>query len=218
MINIDLLFKNIKNNLAIKCSDDSDTSDLSVKIENLLNNDINLVSVSPRFVDITWGWLEKRQISILTRFNFDENLNVSDLAGQIQSVFKKGAGGVQVFVSLADLDDFSNNISPVCSDLFFNRNLFIGLDLAKIGQFDFNCIYLNLKKVSATGLVLYFNEKEDTDFVGTVYGFINRLPDDFDMHLHFMLGNNPQKIEQVWRLFEKLRPDILPKIKFFLNS
>lgn len=216
MISSNSLFSDIKNNLAASCCA-GDASDLILKVENIINKDISIISADFESVGIIWPWIEKKDMNLFAKFVIENDFNISNLARDINTVLKKGANGAQVFVPVQNLTDFIDQFAPIYSDLFFNKNLLIGLDLGHVLVMDWENIFINLSKIGGAGLSLSFDKSQDTDFVGAVYGFINALPDDFDMDLHFMLGNRPDKMEQVFRLFDKVRPNILNKIKLFLD-
>ena len=78
-------------------------------------------------------------------------------------------------------------------------------------------LFQKLRDVHAGAFVLTLNEDMEnrSDFVGRVYGLLQNW--DFDGELHFILGNNFDRIDQVIRLCECLKPEISEKLRFFLD-
>ena len=64
--------------------------------------------------------------------------------------------------------------------------------------------------------MLNYKKEKDDDFVGLVYGFLDNFDDRFKGEIHFSIGNSSIRVEQTWRLIEKMRPDLLDKVKFFI--
>ena len=56
-----------------------------------------------------------------------------------------------------------------------------------------------------------------SDFVGRIYAMLNAWSDDNKFDLHFAFGANFMRIEQAWRLVEKVKPDLISRVKFFIN-
>ena len=221
MIDTNAFFTEIKNNLALLCPDGLDSSDLIHIAESVLEKDIGTISVAPEHVDRLWAWLETSFTQIIARFvpEFSKDMDISDLSKQINSVFKKGASGAQVFIDVSRLPDLVSNLGSVRDDLFFNKTISIGLNMGDVMPNAWGDVFTCVGSLRADALVLGFSGQSDksSDFVGLVYGLINDLPDNMYPELHFMLGNDVSRIEQVWRLFSQLRPDFLQKLKFFVN-
>ena len=56
-----------------------------------------------------------------------------------------------------------------------------------------------------------------SDFVGRIYAMLNAWNNDNEFELHFALGPDSMRIEQVVRLVEQLQPQLLDRIKFLVN-
>lgn len=222
MIDLDVLLNDIKNNTALICSDDCDISELIARAGTIIEKKIPVISVAPESIEMLWSWLEKEDLAIYARFmweHLDNNdAGISELSENINSAFKKGADGVQIFMDYKDLPKFISQITPIHRDLFFNKDVFIGLNLNEIGPFDWINVFNQINQINATGLTLYYTDKKYTDYVGIIYGLTKFLKSDFRGHLQFMLNDDYLKIEQTHRLFEKNKPDVLRNIKFFITD
>ena len=108
-------------------------------------------------------------------------------------------------------------IGFVRNDLFFQHDLCITLDINDIDVNNWQMIFQKLRDVGAHALVLSLNEDmgNRSDFVGRVYGMLQNW--DFNGEIHFILGNNFDRIDQVIRLIETERPELSTKVKFFLD-
>ncbi len=222
MIDINEIFSDSDKRIAIWCEPVADTNDLAIMCENIVNNNVHLISVAPEMVSNVWMYLEKKKIKILTRYNFNpapKNLDkdMYELAENITSVCKSGADGVQIFLHMHDFENFIDMLKIVRDDLFFGHDLAIALDIQDIDICNLDFLFQRLRDIRANILTLTLNEDmgNRSDFVGRVYGLFQNW--DFDGELHFVLGNNFDRIDQVIRLAEILRPEISDKIKFFLD-
>ena len=56
-----------------------------------------------------------------------------------------------------------------------------------------------------------------SDFPGRFFGAMNAWNTDNNFDLHFMLGNNPMRIEQVMRITKLIQPQLLENMRFFVN-
>lgn len=206
---------------ALWCGADFDSADLAQAVSIAIDKNIESLSVIPESVSIVWPWLENKGVDIFSRFYLKSknSESISDITEKINSSFKQGADGAQVFLSFADLEGFVSQLYLIRDDLFFNKSVFIGMDISEIGPFDWKRIFAELKKMRATGLILALtkDEGDKSDFVGRVYAALDELDAD-DISLHFMLGANKTRIEQVYRLVEAIRPNLLAKLKFFINA
>lgn len=217
MIELNSFFAYIKNNIAVSFSG-SDSYELISRVESAIKNKVGIISTEPDAVSIIWPWIEKRKISLIPRFFISDEFNAEILVQNINLTMKKGASGAHVFIDKKNMDQFLSCVGPVCADLFFNKDLFLGFELSSIQPMDMENMLEKLLEFEPKGLSVIFDENADIDFVGSIYGFINALPPKYNGGLHFMIGNVPSKIEQVWRLVEKLRPNLLKKIIFFING
>lgn len=226
MIDMEILFDEIKSNMAFNCPECQDGTDLIHIASGVVSRKIPLISVNPDAVEQLWTWLEGRPTKIIARFAVAKSKkatrekDVSNLSQQINHAFKKGAGGAHIYISLGDLDWFVNELRPVRDGLFFNKDLCIALDIAEINATDWTEVFSGLDKIKADTLLLHLpdNKKAAQDFVGRIYGLLENFNPDFTGELHFSLNDDYQKIEQVWRLVEKMRPEISPRLKFFVGN
>lgn len=222
MIDMNEIFSDSDKRLSWWFEGADDTSDLAVMAENVIRENIKMVSVSPKFVPFIWTCLEKANTKIMTRYLFSptsENTDseIYDLVKNITSICKKGANGVQIFVKMSDLEKLVNNLIVVRDDLFFEHDLSIGLDIGEIDLCNWDILFQKLREIRANSLVLTL--KNDTgnqsDFVGRVYAML--LKWNFDGELHFISNNDYDRIDQIIRLVEILKPDLSEKLRFFLN-
>lgn len=226
MINQDILFEEIKSNIARYCSGGQDTNDLVRVAESVIDQKIKAVSVPPEAVGVLWTWLERAPTKLLARFNLvgtNKNgcreLQISDLSEQINTVFKQGADGAQVFMHYIDLAAFASDLHAIRDDLFFNKDLSIGLNISEIEPFDWSDVFTQLNKINATTLLLGTSDGQtDAQFLGRVYGLLESWKNTFDGELHFALKNDVTKIEGAWRLVQKMRPELSQKVRFFINN
>ena len=222
MIEINEIFSDSDKRLALWVENVSDTNDLAIICENIINNGISLVSVPPEKVADIWAFLEKRKLEILTRYNFapvSKNIDsdMYELGANITNVCKRGAKGVQIFIKMRDFENFINNLKIVRDDLFFEHDLSIVMDTEDIDINNLDFMFQKLREIRADSLGLTLKEDmgNRSDFVGRIYALLEHL--DFGGELHFILGNNFERIDQVVRLTEILRPELSDKLRFFLD-
>lgn len=227
MIDTLTLFEEIKDSIGIRCDDCQDSAELIHIADAVVSRHIPVISVPPEFVEPVWTWLENQPVDIIASFvldvprkkGFNKEQAMSDLSTQITSIFKKGATGAEVFLPLGELGFFADELISVRDDLFFNKTLSVGLDINHISSDDWVQVFADLNRMRVDALTLYFQGgKKDNDyFVGRIYALLELIADRYTGQLHFILGPDYEKIEQVWRLVAKMRPDLTSKVKFFLN-
>ena len=222
MIEINEIFSESDQRLAFWCEGVADTNDLAIMAESIINENIHLISVLPEIVPLVWPYLEKSKVKILTRYNFNpiqRNIDseIYDLSANISAIFKKGANGVQIFLKLNDFERFIDSISSVRDDLFFNRDLSIGLDISDIDIHNLDKFFEKLRDIRADSLVLTLNEDmgNRSDFVGRLYAILHHW--NMNGELHFLLNNDYDRMDQAIRLVESEKPELSDKLKFFLN-
>lgn len=224
MMNDDTVFEDFSYMKALWASKVDDDMDLARIADWVLQRKIDTLSVVPEHVSKLWAWLEKNKVKIIARF-YSENVkkdiekNISSLTKNVNYYFKHGADGAQVFIRKTDIDVFVNELFLIRDDLFFNKTLSIGLNISDVLPLDIGNIFFNLKKIKADSLLLVLpkDDGKKSDFVGKIYAFLNGWDNDFYGALHFVIGNNPVRIEQVIRLVQKVQPELLPKIRFFIG-
>ena len=58
---------------------------------------------------------------------------------------------------------------------------------------------------------------DKSDFVGRIYGMLNTWDADNKFDLHFAFGPNFMRIEQALRLVQSVRPELVGRLKFWVN-
>lgn len=225
MIDIDDILEHIHIDATagIWCAADTDTPDLASVADFVMSRCLRDISVAPAAVPIVWPWLERTNVQIAARFylspasrvaTFDD---VSDIAARINSAFKQGASVAQVFMRLVDVAPFVQNMSPIRSDLFFNKDLVIGLNIGEIDASDWVELIENLNQIGASLLLVLPQDRGlKSDFVGRVYGVLDGPIEKFNGALHWYLGAGQSRAEQVVRLATAMQPQIMPRLKFWV--
>ena len=119
----------------------------------------------------------------------------------------------------AALDDLVAQTHIIRDDLFFNRELVIGLDIGDIDSDDWENLFHELKRINASAVMFVLTKDfgKKSDFVGRVYGILNAWDSEFNGALHFALENRPERIDQAQRLVESIRPELVKNLRFFVN-
>lgn len=207
---------------AIWCGSELEPTDLARMASIAIEKHIPIISVAPVSVSIMWPWLENKNIKIFSRFYLKGHKieDISNLSEEINQSFKQGADGAQIFVSMTDLNELVSLLYMIRDDLFFNKSLFIGLNINEINFCDWENVVNLVKKIRATGLMLVLpkDSGDKSDFVGRIYSLMESIIDDeYTPQLHFLLGNNFSRIEQVVRLTEAMHQNLLRSLKFFIR-
>ena len=224
MIDTDSFFDEISANMAMWCDGGGDTGELARVASSSVAHDMPVISALPDDVAMLWTWLEKTPARIYARFYLPVRGGrdvgaISDLSARINAAFKQGAHGAQIFMRAADLDDFAEQIGVVRDDLFFNRELAIGIDISEVGPFEWSAVFDALRRLRAGALVLVLARDggDKSDFVGRMYAVL-RAAGDIKCDLHFVLGNNPLRMEQAARLVRGMRPALAGGMRMFVRS
>ena len=222
MIEANEIFLDFDPRIALQCDSVGDTNELAELANSILENKIDLISVVPDTVSFIWTCLEKQNVKILARYDFSpiqKNIDkyISDLSEQINSIWKHGANGVQIFIKKKDIENFVDAFVFIRDDLFFEHDLCIGMDINEIGISDWENLFAKLRAIRANSLCLSLNEDAGnrSDFVGRVYGMLQKW--DFDGEIHFMLGNDYDRMDQAIRLIESEKPELSNRVRFFLD-
>ncbi len=223
MIDTDDILEHIGAATGIWCAADIDTPDLAAAADLVVAHGLRDISVAPAAVSVVWPWLERTAVQIAARFylspagrvaTFDD---VSDIAARINSAFKQGASSAQVFMRLADVSPFVQNMFPIRSDLFFNKDLVIGLNIGEINPSDWSGLIENLNQIGAALLLVLPQDRGlKSDFVGRMYGLLDGPVEKFNGALHWCLGVGHNRAEQVVRLVTAMQPQIMPRLKFWV--
>ncbi len=223
MINFEYEFDDSNLNFALWAKSNKDSADLAYLADFAVANKIDLISVGEDYVNIIWPWLENKKIKIFSRFYLEKDINKSDNISEtiknINHVFKQGADGAQIFINYNDLNLFVSQTYLIKDDLFFNKELFIGLNICDVEPLDWGNLWVNIRKIRANGLIFAFpvDKGNKSDFVGRLYAAIESWPNDFKCDLHFVLGDNDLRINQTKRLVEIMKPSLVNNLKFFIN-
>ena len=222
MIEANEIFSENDKRIAILCDGAFDKSDLASIAENIIISGVDLISVVPEMVTDMWVYLEKTPVKILTRYNFDSvlknmDVNVSDLVKNTTTVFKRGAGGVQIFLKMSVLKDFVEKMLLVRDDLFFDKELCMGFDICDIDVKNVDVLFEKLNEIGAKSFALTLDEDmgNRSDFVGRIYTILQNW--NFKGDIYFLLNNNFDRIDQVIRLIESMKPELSDRVKFFLE-
>lgn len=221
MIDIKEIFndEDVVKTISLWVPDGSDGADLAGAAEFITDMKIPAVSVAPNEIKVVWPWLEKLNLKLMTRFNV-ANINehtMSELAVDIKTAFKNGADAAQIIVKLSDLERFVDSFVSVRADLFFNKDLCIGLDIFDVWPLDWERVFESLKKIQASALLLILSheDKEKSDFTGRIYAALSAWNANPDMELHVLLNESYTRAEQVYRLACAGCPDL--KLKCFVS-
>lgn len=224
MISADYIFNEIGGAGALWCGAHSENADLARRAEEVVRRGAACVSASPDDVGTLWIWLEKNPVKIYGRFYLPDGMGadidtLSDLTARINACFKRGASGAQVFVTRRDLAAFADQMHTIRDDLFFNKDLSIGLDLSEIDVSDWGDVFAALIKMRASSVVFVLSKDmgKKSDFVGRVFGALNAWNPAFRGDLHFAAGANLLRAEQVWRLVASVRPEMQKGARIFIS-
>lgn len=208
---------------AMWCRNDIENADLALVADKIVKKNVTLASVAPEYVHVMWPWLEKHPVKMMARFFVNDRKitekNISDLTVKINSTLKQGASGAQVFVPYKLLDDLVEQTYVVRDDLFFDKDLAIGVNIYDLGPFDWDVLYQNLRKIRASALVLVLGPKDaqKKDFVGKIYAMLDAWRPENKFDLHFVYGPSLNCIEPTVRLVQRMQPNLIDKMRFFFN-
>ncbi len=215
MIEITSLVDDVQCPFGVWCTATEEGTELARMADVAVSNGAGMISVAPTSVRVVWPWLEGRGIKIFPRFYFGgartpTDADMSQLAVDINTSFKHGASGAIVFVPLRHLGGLVNALHVVRDDLFFNKELIIGLDIGDIDVSEWNAIFDYIMRIRANGLMLALTRDrgDKSDFVGRVYGALDAWNPGFLGDVYWMVGANPLRGEQVIRLTSAMRAEL----------
>lgn len=223
MIKTNTILDTIQSQIILWCGATKDAGEMALMAQYVLENNFNQISVAPDSVGVMWPWLENKNVKIWARFYLPEKKiseqQISDVTVRINTVLKQGADGAQVFVAYAALADLVTQTCMVRDDLFFDKQLAIGVDVGEVGVFDWGNFYANLQKINASAVILVLanDTGKKSDFVGRIYAMLSAWSDENKFDVHFALGANLLRIEQVQRLVKQMRPELEDRVKFIVN-
>ena len=223
MIEQNEIFNEVQDNLGLWCADSCSGADLAAATGVAITNKLRAVSVLPDAVPELWPWLEDTNIKIITRFVVDGGIDDSFMSGfvpRISAAFRDGADGAIVFIKFRDLSRFASELMYVRDDLFFNKTLSIGLDINEIEHTDWDVVFKIMQSLQADSLTitLSYDDGDKSDFVGRVYAMLNANMGEWHGALQFVLGEDIARIDQVYRLIQQLRFNMVPNLLFWINN
>ena len=223
MIEANDIFFDSDSRIALWCDDMGDTNEIAGLANDIIENKISLISVPSIAVSPVWTYLEKSNVKIFTRHiletvnkNFDND--VSKLSEQIMADYKNGADGIQIFVKMRDFERFVDLLIMIRDDLFFEHELCLVMDVKDMCIENIDLIFEKLSAVRANAFGICLSEDMGvrSDFIGRIYGMLERW--NFNGDLHFILGNNFERIDQTIRLIESMKPELSERVRFFIEN
>jgi hypothetical protein len=202
-----------------------DGADLAGVADAILKSGISLLSIPCGVTSEIWPWVEKNNVKILNRFNFnlDENTDiidaVSELSKSVTAAFRSGAVGAQVFVCVQDLKDFCDAVKPVRNDLFFDKKFSVAIDIDEMRGHDWNLVFDALREIRPDAILITAKGDSfdaNSDFVGIVFDMLNNWNLESDLHLWF--GKNMLRVSQVLRLCQKIQPELVQNMRVFTGA
>lgn len=223
MIQKSMIFDLVGTKAGMWCGADMDATDLADAVHVADIQKLPVISVVPNMVQTVWPWLEESNIKIMSRFYLDGKKisedQISDITVRINTSLRQGANGAQVFLSYGALAGLVEQTHVVRDDLFFNKDLSIGMDIGEIGPFDWADVFENLRKINASSVIFVFTRDlgDKSDFVGRLYGMLNAWNPENKFSLQFAFGPNLLRIEQAMRLVQQMRPWLMGGLRFWVN-
>ena len=224
MIDKSMIFDIVGTNAGLWCGADMDATDLADAVHFAGVQKLPVVSVAPNMVQTVWPWLEGNNIKIMSRFYLDGKKiteeQISDVTVRINTSLRQGANGAQIFLSYGALAGLVEQTHVVRDDLFFNKDLSIGMDIGEIGPFDWMDVFANLQKINASSVIFVFTHDtgDKSDFVGRLYGMLNAWDVANKFSLQFAFGPNLLRIEQAMRLVQQMGPGLMGELRFWINA
>ena len=223
MIEKNIIFDDLSDVASVWCDGAIDSGELARVAGVILDRNISFVSVVPECVPVIWPWLENKGVKILARFVLPDKKvteqQVSDVTMAINSAFKCGANGAQIFLPYSALAGLVEQTHIIRDDLFFEKDLSVAIDINQIDSDDWNDLFENLQKINATSLLLTMSKDmgDKSDFVGRLYGMLDVWENENNFDVHFAFDQNFQRIEQALRLIKSMRPELIKTTKVFIN-
>ncbi|MBQ2017504.1 MAG: hypothetical protein II208_03205 [Alphaproteobacteria bacterium] len=223
MIDKNVILSQIGGRAALWCAADMDAGDLAQAVGVLDVQGLNMMSVAPGAVATVWPWLEEKNTKIYARFYFPDKRvsekQVSDVTVQINNVFKHGAHGAQIFLRASALPGLVEQTHVIRDDLFFDKDLIIGLDVSDVDVDMWDSLFANLRKINASAVMFVLTKDmgDKSDFVGRIYAMLNAWTVENKFNLHFAFGPNFMRIEQALRMTHCVKPELDNRLCFWLN-
>lgn len=223
MIDKSVIFDLVGTKAGLWCGADMDATDLADAVHVADVQKVPVISVVPNVVQTVWPWVEGNNIKIMLRFYLDGKKiteeQISDITVRINTSLRQGANGAQIFLSYGALAGLVEQTHVVRDDLFFNKDLSIGMDVGEIGPFDWADVFANLQKINASSVIFVFTHDtgDKSDFVGRLYGMLNAWDAANKFSLQFAFCPNLLRIEQAMRLVQQMRPGLMGDLRFWIN-
>ncbi|MCM1294557.1 MAG: hypothetical protein NC311_03275 [Muribaculaceae bacterium] len=223
MIEITDIVDDFAHQIGLWCPATDDATDLARMADFAVSNGVGVISVAASAVGTVWPWLEGKNIKIIPRFYIKagrtiRDADMSEMAVNINAAFKRGASGAIVFVDVARLGALVDMVHVVRDDLFFNKELAIGLNLNEIDVDDWDMVFDAVSRVRADSLVLALTQDagEKSDFVGRVYSMLGAVPVASSFDICWVVGANPMRLEQVMRLTAAVQPSLTTRTRLMI--
>lgn len=224
MIDKSVIFDLVGTKAGLWCGADMDATDLADAVHVADVQKVPVISVVPNVVQTVWPWMEGGDIKIMSRFYLDGKKitedKISDITVRINTSLRQGANGAQIFLAYDALAGLVEQTHVVRDDLFFNKDLSIGMDVDEIGPFDWTDVFESLRKINASSVIFVFarDTGDKSDFVGRLYGMLNAWNVENKFSLQFAFGPNLLRIEQAMRLVQQMRPSLMDGLRFWINA
>lgn len=195
-------------------NDNTDASDLAGVVSAASARGIDAVSCVATDVATLWPWVESTPIRIYARIAPDGD--VSGNAVAINTAFKHGAAAAQILLTRENFDSWVDGIRPIRDDLFFNKELVLGVDIAHVDTNRWTHVLTRAADIRADNLMLRAGG-DLPDFVGRIYGMLDTWGDVFTGGVQIAFDNDFIRMEQTWRLMQKMRPELASRARFFIG-
>ena len=197
-------------NIRIFVPDDADKSEAAdLAAHAAMEN--RAISVAPDCVNDVWGWLEGKNIPIYARFEISSDKDIAEISAKITRCFKHGATGIQLFMPFDSAKEIIEAFQNIRGDLFFGRNISIGFDISQISPVVWPSVFEYARMMQADGMVLL---QHGDGVAGQAFAMLSSFDSTFSGTLQF-LGLNAKDVEDVFRLTQKIRPEIVNKLEFY---
>lgn len=215
--------RELKGKIDISACREMDAAELISAAGRAVETGTAAILAWPEYVHTLWGWLEGKGIEIFAEIGRPSDDHVR-LAEEINTTLRRGADGAAIRVG-QDLAAVASALFPVRHDLFFCKKLLFVLDLENADPNAWSDVFFQLKKIGADGIVLSTramanaNRKKENvfDTPGAVFGALSNWDDGFAGDVWFEF-NSINDIESSWRLVKKMRPELIDRTRFIVDS
>ncbi len=211
-INYNRTLSDIKNVLNVQCIDSDDTGDLIMASTTAVGNNIDILYLSPKSIPLVWGWTDKTHVKLYGSVDFNIKTPAKQMTA-IKNCLNSGAEGMLVSANAEEIERITQIILPLKDEIFFKRELVLGVNLNKF-YFDLVPSILYCAKILNLSKLAIVIDK-NINVVPWAFGFFQSLPKDvkFDIEIVFK-SDNLEQIENMLRLAESMSHDLESKIKF----